>query len=116
MALNEEALMQLRQLDPDGSMGVIAGLVDSYLRDAASLLQKMRTAMSEGDATSLARYAHSLKSTSASMGATRVSEIAKEMEKAARNQAVDACPSFLTALTAEQAVAERLLREVCATA
>lgn len=110
MTLDRKALDQLRELDPDGSAGVLAGLIDNYLSDAASLLQKLQLALASKDLNGLARHAHSLKSTSASMGATRVSALAAEIEQTAKRNALDGCAMLLTALAAEHAVAEQLLR------
>lgn len=110
MTLDRRALDQLRELDPDGSAGVLAGLIDNYLSDAASLLQKLQLAFADKDLAGLARHAHSLKSTSASMGAMRVSALAVEIEQAAKRNAHDVCGPLLTALATEHAIAEQLLR------
>ena len=109
MGLDQNALGQLRELDPDGSSGTLAQIINSYLADAQGLIEKMRVALSANDMVTLARHAHSLKSTSLSLGATRVSEIARDMENAVKSKAVDACPVLLMALSAEYAAAERLL-------
>lgn len=113
MALNQAALDQLRELDPDGSTGIFVQIVDTYLADSARLLQQIRNALAEKDLVAMTRGAHTLKSTSASVGATRVSEIAQALEAAGKNKTIDVCPMFLTALTAEHAASERLLREEC---
>jgi HPt (histidine-containing phosphotransfer) domain-containing protein len=114
LALNQAALDQLRELDPDGSAGLFVQIVDTYIADSANLLQQIRSALAEKDLVGLTRSAHTLKSTSASVGATRVSEIAKALETAGKNNTIDVCPLFLTALSAEHTAAERLLRDECA--
>lgn len=109
MALDQDALNQLRELDPDGSTGVFAQIITSYLTDAPAQIDQIRMALGANDMATLVRAAHSLKSTSLSLGATRVSEIAREIETAGKSQAADACRMLLTAITAEYAAAERLL-------
>lgn len=109
MALDQNALDQLRELDPDGSSGIFAQIINSYITDATSLIEQMRTALGANDLEALARHAHSLKSTSLSLGATRVSEIARDVEAAGKNKSVESCPMLLMALGAEYAAAERLL-------
>ena len=114
MGLDQNALGQLRALDSDGSARILVQIVNSYLVDAPALIQKMRAALAVDDIVSLTRNAHSLKSTSLSLGAIRVSEIAREMETAGRSKATGACPALLMALSAEYAVAEQLLKAECA--
>lgn len=109
MALDQNALNTLRELDPDGSTGVYANIIQTYLTDAAKLMENIKAAVAANDAASLTRHAHTLKSTSMSLGATRVSAIAREMEAAAKSGATATCPLFLTALTAEHAAAVKAL-------
>jgi HPt (histidine-containing phosphotransfer) domain-containing protein len=113
MALDQKALDELRQLDPDGSAGLLVQIITSYLSDATTLIQKSRVAFAENDIATLTRNAHSLKSTSLTVGATRVATVAKELEMAGRSGAIDAAPMLLTALTAEYAAAENLLQAEC---
>lgn len=109
MALDQNALNSLRELDPDGSTGVYSNIIQTYLADAAALMEQIKAAVAANDAASLARHAHTLKSTSMSLGATRVSAIAREMEGAAKSGATATCPLFLTALTAEHSAAVKAL-------
>jgi HPt (histidine-containing phosphotransfer) domain-containing protein len=113
MTLDQAALNELRALDPEGSSGVLARIITSYLNDAPNLIQQMRSALAGNDIVSLTRHAHSLKSTSLSLGASRVSQIARELELAGKSNATDGCQSLLMALGAEYAAAERLLRAEC---
>jgi HPt (histidine-containing phosphotransfer) domain-containing protein len=113
MALDQAALNELRALDPEGAAGLVAQIITSYLSDAPNLIQQIRTALAGNDIVSLTRHAHSLKSTSLSLGASRVSQIARELELAGKNNATDGCQSLLMALGAEYSAAERLLRAEC---
>ena len=115
MELNQQALDELRALDPDGSGGLLAQIIHSYLSDAPDLMRQIQAALARRDLPALTRQAHSLKSTSASLGATRVSELARELEMASKNNAIEPCASMIGALAVEYAAAERLLRAECAT-
>lgn len=55
-------------------------LIDAYLEDSPALIDEMKTALQKDDAASFRRAAHSLKSSSASLGALGLSEISKELE------------------------------------
>ena len=114
MGLDQQALDILRDLDSDGTQGVFAQLVDAYIGDAANLLANIKTALAEKDAVSLKRHAHTLKSTSASLGASRVSQIATEIETIAKSGELSACALFYNALLAEHAVAANELKAECA--
>jgi HPt (histidine-containing phosphotransfer) domain-containing protein len=67
---------------------VLAVVIDSYLEETPQLLQAMRKSLNsleaevlaEGKMTGLQRAAHSLKSTSAMFGATRLSQLCQELE------------------------------------
>lgn len=114
MALDQKALNELRMLDPDGSAGLLAQIVQSYLKDASEILPRVRKAFDAGDWVTLTRDAHSLKSTSLSVGASAVGNAAAALEAAGKRQALEACPDLIATLSAEFAEAETLLREVIA--
>lgn len=116
MALNQAALNELRELDPDGSTGLLAQIIGTYLVDAAALIAQMRDALTAGDGASLTRHAHSLKSTSMSLGAMRVGELARDIEMAGKNNRLTDCPALLAALSAEYSLAESWLQAELAAA
>jgi HPt (histidine-containing phosphotransfer) domain-containing protein len=113
MGLDQNALNELRALDPDGSEGLLAHIITSYLSDAEKLIQQTREAFAAKDVTTLTRNAHTLKSTSLTVGATRVADIAKEIEMAGKSGTLAVVPMFLTVLSAEYAAAEGLLQAEC---
>jgi HPt (histidine-containing phosphotransfer) domain-containing protein len=59
-------------------------LVDLYLHDTPKRLIELRRALDAGDTPTLTREAHTLKSSSANVGAMKMSEIARELEIAGR--------------------------------
>lgn len=58
-----------------------SGLIKDFLEDGAELMESIRSAQEEGDASELERAAHTLKSSSATFGALAASEICKEIEE-----------------------------------
>lgn len=74
-ALNE--LMESIGNDPD----FLAELIGDFYDDTAQQLETARQALADGDAESLRRAAHSLKSTSASFGAQRMSRLCRQLEE-----------------------------------
>lgn len=55
-------------------------MIECYLTESEKLLKTITTAMTKADAQSLFRAAHSLKSSSASLGANPFSELCQELE------------------------------------
>jgi len=55
-------------------------VIDSYLEDAPKLLQAISAAVAQGDTTALYQAAHTLKPTSATLGAITLSQICKDLE------------------------------------
>ncbi|MGH8146622.1 MAG: ATP-binding protein [Rhodanobacteraceae bacterium] len=60
-------------------------LVDAYLRDGATRMQNMHAAAERGDGAEVGKLAHSLKSSSANLGAVPLANRARQVEEAARS-------------------------------
>jgi HPt (histidine-containing phosphotransfer) domain-containing protein len=60
-------------------------LIETYLADTPAQLEAMTAAVEADDATALVRPAHTLKSSSATVGAMRLSSVARELEMAGRS-------------------------------
>jgi HPt (histidine-containing phosphotransfer) domain-containing protein len=66
----------------EGEPDLIVELIDLYLADAPRQLTVMRKALAETDEPSLKRAAHSLKGSSANLGATQMAALCAELEHA----------------------------------
>jgi HPt (histidine-containing phosphotransfer) domain-containing protein len=55
-------------------------LIEAYLDDSPNLINEMKTSLQQNDAATFRRAAHTLKSSSAILGAMGLSEISKELE------------------------------------
>lgn len=64
-----------------GDDGVFRDLVTIYFNSAETLIDAIQLALNNQDADKFTLAAHSLKSTSASIGASRLSRICKQLEK-----------------------------------
>jgi histidine phosphotransfer protein HptB len=62
----------------------VGELIDTFEEEAPGLFEEMRQALATGDADGFRRAAHSLKSNASTFGATRLAELAKELELMAR--------------------------------
>lgn len=87
-------------------------LAAAYLADAPEQLAAARAAIAAGSVDDLIRPAHTLKSSSATLGATKLAGLARELEQGARGGSLDGAEAGLMAAEAEfarvsTAIAER---------
>lgn len=87
--LNEAVLEEL-EASVQGDRAFIVDLVETYLADGASHLVEVVAAMTAADASALVRPAHTLKSSSATVGAERVAAMARRLEAAGRSGIIEA--------------------------
>jgi HPt (histidine-containing phosphotransfer) domain-containing protein len=100
---------------------VLAKVMDSYLQETPKLLQTMRNALSRSlnagtvaqkDAAALNSAAHSLKSTSATFGATNLAQLCKELEASAGTSTLEATAAMVSQVETEyEKVKTALLQE-----
>lgn len=76
----------------------IAELVDTFLEDAPRLMSELQSSLQAHDVETFRRAAHSLKSNSATFGASRLSGLAKELEMLAKEQKLDEAAPKLPAV------------------
>jgi HPt (histidine-containing phosphotransfer) domain-containing protein len=88
----------------------LAELIDDFARDASALVTSMHAAVAAGRPAEVARLAHTLKSTSASLCAARLPTLCQAVEAQARAGAVDGLSEQLTALEVEASRVEHALR------
>jgi CheY-like chemotaxis protein len=105
VTLDHSAIDAVRQLDPDGNDRLLARLIALYRDDSSQLLADIDNALKVGDADAVARAAHTLKSSSANLGATNVAAIARQIEHSARAGDLRELPASLTKLRAQRTVA-----------
>jgi signal transduction histidine kinase/CheY-like chemotaxis protein/HPt (histidine-containing phosphotransfer) domain-containing protein len=106
--INREIVEDLRDI-----MGEEFGsLVRVFLEDAPRSLIRLEAAAAAGDNDGLIGPAHSLKSTSANLGAMEVSAQAKHIEHAARQKTLVDAPQRVASLAAEFARASAALNEM----
>jgi len=70
----------IRELEGDGGKGFLERVINLYLAGASQLVQEVISAAENGDAESFLRAAHTLKSSSANLGATSLSDICRKIE------------------------------------
>ena len=82
--LDLDIVASIRALDGEGGTGLFEELVGLFVADAQRQVRAIEEALTAGDARTLERCAHTLKSSSASLGAGELSSICFELEKLGR--------------------------------
>jgi HPt (histidine-containing phosphotransfer) domain-containing protein len=86
--LDETVLAEL-MTSTGNDLAFVRDLVETYLAEAPAQVEGIAVAVAAADPAALVRPAHTLKSSSATMGAVRLSAIARRLEMAGRSGVLD---------------------------
>ena len=78
--LDPKVWKSLREMAGAKASTVLTKIINNYLEDAPQLLQNIREAVAADDGEALRQSAHSLRSSSANLGAMTLSNLCKELE------------------------------------
>jgi HPt (histidine-containing phosphotransfer) domain-containing protein len=84
-SLDPAAIDKLRELDPTGKQQVVQRVLNAYEQSLERMLGELRAARPVRNLDTIARIAHTLKSSSASVGALALSRRCAEAEKVLRS-------------------------------
>ena len=99
--LDPQALGRLLALDPSGQNNVLERVTRAFGTSTERLLPQLLDAMQSGDATGVRHAAHTLKSSSASVGALKLSQLCADIEGMARAGVLQGLDERINALTSE---------------
>jgi PAS domain S-box-containing protein len=94
--LDPSAMEGLRSLETSDNPGFVARIIDAYLEDTPKLVDRIRQALDRQDASEIAKAAHTLKSSSANVGALVLADRCKHLETAARRGALASARDLLS--------------------
>jgi HPt (histidine-containing phosphotransfer) domain-containing protein len=101
--LDAPSLAALHQLDPSGANRLVQRVMVTYRSSLDRLLGELTLARRHNDAASLRLVTHTLKSSSASVGALALSALCAKAEQAVRDGRLDDLPTLLDQLEVEAA-------------
>lgn len=96
--IDSRAIEAIRALQRPGKPDLLARVVTLFDGDGPRLVEAMETALEEGDIDRLRDAAHTLKSSSAQLGAQALSARCRELEHAAREGNLPACVALADGL------------------
>lgn len=110
--IDMSVLEDLRALGGCEDPGLLQELIELFLDDAPRRLDEMKLGLCEGDYSLMQRSAHTLKSSSANLGAARLSEICRTLEFAARDEDKATYEALIEGCFSVYVESERKLREI----
>lgn len=99
--LDAAALARLRELDPQGHTGLVERVMRAFDTSARRLLGLLRDARARQDHAGIRHVVHTLKSSSASIGALHLSRLCAEIESMIRNDRTEGLDAHVDAMEIE---------------
>jgi HPt (histidine-containing phosphotransfer) domain-containing protein len=87
--LDPAALARLRELDPTGESQLLTRVLRAFQTSVARLMPQLEAARRVGDRATIRLVAHTLKSSSASVGALELSKLCAQVESLTRVESAD---------------------------
>ena len=99
--LDPLALQRLRDLDPTGASKLMERVVQAFSSSVARFVPQLYAAQAAADAAGIRHVAHTLKSSSSSVGAIKLSQMCADMEAMVRQGQTEGMHEKIVALSTE---------------
>ena len=99
--IDYKAIQTIKDLQMEGQPSILSKLVKTYISSTQSNIAKLREVSGDDVLADLKFFAHTVKSSSASMGAMHLSEICRELELACINETLDDAEHYLGSIESE---------------
>lgn len=109
-AIDMRVIADLKELGGTDDPNLLAELIEMYLVDAPARLRDVEAGLASGDIKLVERASHTLKSSSANIGAMALSALAKRIEELARKSDRAAITPLLAETSKSFTEAETALR------
>jgi two-component system, sensor histidine kinase and response regulator len=107
--LDLNVLEKISKLD-NGSNEFLKKIVDLYLRETPFLISQMHQGIQEKNSEKISQAAHSLKSTSANMGAVIISNICQDLESKSQLKMIDEVAPLIDRIENEYVMVVKVLK------
>jgi CheY-like chemotaxis protein len=113
--IDQSILRNLQKLQIEGEPSIVKNIVDAYLNGSQTLVDQLREVLSSNDLKILQQTAHSLKSSSANVGAMQLSAMSLELEIKCKQKQLGNIGELVAAIELEfPRVKDALIKEVSA--
>ncbi|MCR5883250.1 response regulator [Rhizobacter sp. J219] len=110
--LDAQALERLRELDPSGENHLMERVVSAFDSSVGRLMPQLEDALNSLELGGIRHVAHTLKSSSASIGAMKLSRMCADLEARARNEQADGMAERIALLQTEVEIVRVALKRV----
>lgn len=110
--LDARTLAGLAQLDPSGANNLVQRVLRTYISSLQRLREQLEIAHDGLDLPGVRLASHTLKSSSASVGALQLSALCAAVEQAARDQQTQELPALVQSLLAEAGRVDTAVRQM----
>ncbi|NJN67022.1 MAG: hypothetical protein HC884_10075 [Chloroflexaceae bacterium] len=110
--IDYEVLDLLQMTLGDDEPEILCELIETYLEDTPRLLAELRQSIAQNSADRLTRTAHSLKSSSAQLGALNLSTICQDLETRGRGGSLEGAAERIAQIEEEYQRVEQALSKV----
>jgi len=100
-AINQGALDAIRALSADQGEALLQRVLSAFVDDTPAQLHSLREAVDSDDTSVMRKAAHSLKSSSANVGADALARLCKQMEQLGRAERTDGAADLMRELEQE---------------
>jgi signal transduction histidine kinase/pSer/pThr/pTyr-binding forkhead associated (FHA) protein/DNA-binding NarL/FixJ family response regulator len=111
VVLDSQVLDSLRKLAGAKAKIIIKEIIEQYFEDSPIKLQEITRSIDLNNSEALRQAVHSLRSSSANLGAVTLSRYCKELEDLARNETTEGAKDYIFQLEAEYAKVRMALEE-----
>ncbi len=110
--LDAQALERLRELDPNGENRLMERVVNAFETSVGRLMPQLQDALNGNELGGIRHVAHTLKSSSASIGAMKLSRMCSDVESRARHEQSEGMPERIAQLQAEVEIVRVALKKI----
>ena len=100
-SVNRHALDAIRALSADRGEALLQRVINAFVDDTPQHLKSLGDAIASGNTATMRKAAHTLKSSSANVGADTLAQLCKDLEQLGRNDTTSGAPDLLTAMERE---------------
>jgi HPt (histidine-containing phosphotransfer) domain-containing protein len=100
-SIDPDAIANLRELNPGDGGEFLREIVNIYVEDTPKRIVDLKTCLAMGDVKSFTRAAHTIKGSSANVGAQVLKGIGERMELMSRTEGLGAIAPLIEAAEAE---------------
>jgi HPt (histidine-containing phosphotransfer) domain-containing protein len=111
-AIDPGAISSLRELNPGDNGEFLREIITIYLEDTPKRIAELKACLASGDTATFTRAAHTIKGSSANVGAVALKGVAERMELLSKRQGLGAMAPLIADCEAEFARATAELRAI----